>query len=178
MCRPFHFQVDGNFQTVAWADARYVHGGRFIDDVELHFLLQAIARYVRLHLGYHSFDAFFHFFLVGGLRQDEHGVAHNQRRFGRVQNNNGLAPFGTAQFFDGVARGFGKLIDVGTGTRPGRFAGNRGDDFRIVHFGHLRHGSHNGNGGLATARDHVHVGGVLRFQVQRRNNERANGGRG
>mgnify|MGYP001990152537 CR=1 FL=1 len=26
--------------------------------------------------------------------------------------------------------------------------------------------------------DHVHVGGVLRFQVQRRNNERANGGRG
>ena len=32
--------------------------------------------------------------------------------------------------------GFGELIDIGPGTRAGRFAGNRGNDLGVVDLGH------------------------------------------
>ncbi len=174
----FHFQIYGNLQAVARADSRHIHGSRFVDDIELHLLLEAITRDIRLHLGHHFLDTFFHLLLVGRLGQHEDGVAHDQWGLSGIQDNNGLAAFGTTQFFNGVAGGFSELVDIGARARPCRLAGNRGDNFSVVHFSHLRHRAYYGNGGLATAGHHIHVAGILGFQIQRGNDKRADCGRG
>src|SRR5690554_6565846 len=172
----FHFQEDGGFQATEAAETRDVHGLIFRNDVELDFLLEAVARHVGRHGLHHFFDGGFHFRLIGGVGQHVHGVAHQQGRLGRVQDDDGLALLGTTDHFDGLGGGFGELVDVGTGAGAGRLTGNRRNDFGVVHLRHARHGGHHRDGGLATAGDHVHVTfAQVLLQVHHRHAVGANG---
>src|SRR5690554_2501628 len=174
----FHFQEDGGFQATEAAETRDVHGLVFRNDIELDFLLEAVARHVGRHGLHHFFDGGFHCRLVSCIRQHVHGVAHQQGRLGRVQDDDGLALLGTTDHLDGLGGGFGELVDVGTGAGAGRLTGNRRNDFGVMHLGHARHGCHHRNRSLATTGDHVHVTFVqVLFQVHYRHAVGADGRR-
>src|SRR5690606_5149980 len=161
------------------ADTGQVQRMSLVEDVELHFLLQAVAGHIGVDLLGHGFDSGFHLGLVRQFGEHVDGVAHQQRRFGRVEDDDRLALGGTADHLDGAGGGFGEFIDVGTGAGAGGLAGDGGDDFRVVDVGHGGHGRDHRDGGLAAAGDHVDVRGVEVFvQVHHRHAVGADGGRG
>ena len=53
--------------------------------------------------------------------------------------------------------GAGELVDVGPGARACGCRGHAGHDFRVSHFGYPGHGTNDGDRGLATAADEIHV---------------------
>src|SRR3546814_11350423 len=61
----------------------------------------------------------------------EHGIAHDHRRFGRVQNDDRLAARGAADLFDRIGRGARELIDIGARARTRRTRRNGRDDLGI-----------------------------------------------
>ena len=67
------------------------------------------------------------------LGQAVHGVAHDQRRLGRVDDDDGLASLGAADLFDRTGGGAGELVDVLAGAGADRAAGHGGDDLAIGH---------------------------------------------
>src|SRR5690554_7209416 len=153
----FHFQEHRRLQAAEVTQARHIKGLVFRDYIKLHLLLQAVARHVALYGRSHLFHRLLYFGLVCCIRQHVHGVAHQQGRLGRVQDDDGLALLGTTDHFDGLGSGFGELVDVGAGAGACGLRRDGGYDFGVVHLRHARHGCHHRDGGLATAGNHVHV---------------------
>ena len=63
----------------------------------------------------------------------EDGVAHQDRRIGRVEDDDRLAVGGTADRHQGAGGRLGELVDVLAGARPGRAGGDGGDDLGVGH---------------------------------------------
>jgi hypothetical protein len=83
------------------------------DAFELHRLLQAIAGHIGLHFGDHVFHRFGNRRAVAVLAQAIDGVAHDQRRFGGVEDDDRLAARRAAHIDNRLRRGFGELVDIG-----------------------------------------------------------------
>ena len=96
----FHFQKNGGLQATELAQARDIHGLVFGDVIKLHFLLQAVTGHVAVDGLDHFFHRGFHFRLVSGIGEHIDGVPHQQRRLGRIQNDNSLALLGTTDHFN------------------------------------------------------------------------------
>src|SRR5205823_10880875 len=88
----------------------------------------------------------------------EHAVAHQQSRFGGVEDDDRLAARSPADLLDPPRGGAGERVDrltrawPGGGTRDGRH------DLGVWHVTHVAYGRHHRNRGLAAARDHVYIG--------------------
>ena len=106
-----------------------------------------------------------------------YGVAHDQRRLGRIEHDDGLAARGAAHRLDGLGRRFGELVDIGARAGARALAGDRRHDFTVVHPGNARYGRDHRDRGLAAAGHHVHVQGVqVVLAVDHGNAVRADGG--
>ena len=68
---------------------------------------------------------------VRRVDEAEDRVAHDQRRLGRVEDDDRLAALGAADVLDRAGRGLGELVDVGARARAGRLRGDRGDDLGV-----------------------------------------------
>ena len=141
-------------------DARDADRTGGLDAVELHLLLEAVARHIGLNRSGHALDRFGNRLLVGEVAQGIDGVAHDQRRLGRIQHDDGLALGGTADDLDRLGRGLGELVDVGARAGTGTLARDRGDDLAVVHLGDATDCGDHRNRGLAAAGDHVDIGCV------------------
>ena len=67
------------------------------------------------------------------LRQREDRVAHDQRRLGRVQDDDRLAALGAAELHDRLRGRLGEFVDIGARAGAGRLRGDRGDDLAPDH---------------------------------------------
>jgi hypothetical protein len=100
------------------------------------------------------------------VHQAQDSVAHDHRRFCRVQDDDGLTAGGPADGDDGVGGGFGELIDVGACAGSGGLGGDGGDDFAIVDRCLAVDGGDDRDRRLPAAGDHVDVGRVqVLFEV-------------
>lgn len=90
--------------------------------------------------------------LIGIVAQAIDRLAHDQRRLGRIENDDGLAARGTTHVHDRLACRLGEFVDIGAGAGPCALAGDRGDDLAIVDLGHAAHRSHDRDGCLASGR--------------------------
>ncbi len=127
---------------------------------ELHALLEAIARDVTLHVLDHAVHARDHVVTLRRrqrIGQAQHGVAHDQRRLGRVEHDDRLALPRTADLLDRAPRRLGELVDVGAGTRTGRAGRDRRDDLAVVHRDDRSDRGHDRDRRLSAAGDHVDV---------------------
>ena len=116
-----------------------------------------------------------------GLGEAMDGVAHDQRRLGRVDDDDGLADLGAAHFLDGAGGGAGEFVDVLAGAGTGRLGRNGGDDFAVFDRLDPGDGGDHGDGGLTTTGDHVHVHFLFAHvfqQIDRGNAVGADGGGG
>src|SRR6266508_3262185 len=173
-----HLQVRG-LSPLGEQGLEWLVGG---DLGDLDLLLEAVAGDVRSHVGDHLVDALADL-LVGGRvgrgDEGEDGVAHDQRRFGGVEDDDRLAAPGAANLDDGRGGGLGELVDVGAGARAGRLGGDGGDDLGVLDRDDPADCGHHRDGGLATAGDHVGVGGVeVLLEVDRGDDVGADGGGG
>ena len=109
-----------------------------------------------------------------------HGISHDQWRFSRIDDNDGFALAGTADFGHRLGGGAGELINVLPGAGSHRFGADGGNDFSVLHRLHPGYGIDHGNGGLAATGHHVDVhfqGFGMLGQVHRGHAKRANGRR-
>lgn len=90
--------------------------------------------------------------LIGIVAQAIDRIAHDQRRRGRVENDDGLAACATTHVNDRLARRLGEFVDIGAGAGTFALAGDRGDDLAIVDLGHAAHRGHDRDGCLASGR--------------------------
>src|SRR5690554_2783279 len=163
------------------AQAFDLHEYRDAVAVEHRAVDQLVAGYVLLHLGDHAVDRIGDARLVrrvGGQAVD--GVAHDQRRLGRVDDDDRLALLRATHLLDGTGGGAGELVDVLARARTDRAGGHGGDDLAVLHRLHAGHCGDHGDGGLAAAGDHVDVENRLvcmLLQVDRRHDIRTDGGR-
>ncbi len=89
-----------------------------VEHVELHFLFEAVARHISLNPFDLSMDRRSNGVVIAvALHQAVHGVAHQERRLSRVENNHGFAPTRTADNLERLRRRLGELVDVGAGAR-------------------------------------------------------------
>ncbi len=100
-----------------------------------------------------------------GLGQAVHGVAHDQRRLGRVEDDDRLALLGAADLLDRAGGGAGEFVDVLAGARADRLGGGGGDDLGVGHRLHAGHRRDHRDGGLAAAGDHVDVHRALALRL-------------
>src|SRR4029077_777634 len=107
------------------------------------------------------------------------GVAHDERRLRRVEDDDRLAAIRAAYGLDGAGRGLGAFVDVGPCPWAGRPRGDRRDALRVRDRGYIRDRADDRHRGLATAGHHVDLAGVaVRVEVDRRHDERTERGRG
>ena len=144
-----------------------------------HAASDRVAGHVRRDLGGHRRDRGLDRGVVGvGADRAVDGVAHQDRRLGRVQDDDRLAVGGPADRHEPLGRRLGELVDVGPCPRAGRLRGDRRDDLGVGHRRHPADGGHHRDRRLAAAGDHVQVGRVqLGVQVDGRDDGRADGGR-
>jgi len=107
------------------------------------------------------------------------GVAHHDRRIGRVDDHHRLTALGPADDLHCRRGGFSELVDVGAGARAGGLRRNRRHDLGVGHDPRLSDSGDDRHGGLPTACHHVQVRRVEVFvEVDHRDAERPDGGRG
>ena len=127
------------------------------DRFELDRLLEPIARHVTLNLGDHGLDRTADRFAIAVVAEAIHGVAHDKRRFGRVEHDDSLTAGSAAHFDDRPAGGFGELVDVGPGSGTRALAGDRGDDLAVMHLGDPVDGMDDRNRRLAATGHEIDV---------------------
>src|SRR5690606_29204156 len=164
------------------AQTFHLHEHRDAVAVEHRSVDQLVAGYILLHFGDHAVDRVGDAGLVrrvGGQAVD--GVAHDQRRLGRVDDDDRLAFLRAAHLLDGAGGGAGEFVDILARAGSNRTGRHSGNDLAVFHRLYPGHRGDHGDGRLATAGDHVDVEnrltGVL-LQVHRRHHGRADGGRG
>src|SRR5690606_3971281 len=82
----------------------------------------------------HGVDGFGDLGLVRfGLGQAVHRVAHDQRRLGRVEDDDRLALLGAADLLDRARGGAGEFVDVLARAGTGGLARHGGDDLAVGH---------------------------------------------
>src|SRR5690606_39479874 len=120
MSRPFDFEEYGGLESRQLAQPGHVKRPALVVQIELHLLLEPVAWYIALHFLHHGLNAVADGVLVSWFGQREDRVAHDERRLGRIQDDDGLATGGTAQNLNGFGCGFCKFVDVGARTRACR----------------------------------------------------------
>ena len=168
-----HRDLKAAFQPSSWCPCQL----RLAHLVELHLLFQAITGYILLHTSDHSVDAGADGVPIRFTSQQVNRIPHHQRRFGRVKDNNGLAMPCAAYLLNGVTGGFSKFINISAGAGPGGAAGDRRNNFRVVHRRDAGNCRHHGNGRLTAAGHHVDVAGLYLVEVNRRDHIWADGRR-
>lgn len=73
----------------------------------------------------------------------------------------GVESIPKTQWESARAVGFGKLIDVGAGTRTGTFRCDARHNFSVMHFGHAIHRRNHRNRCLSATSYHIHIGHIL-----------------
>ena len=126
MGRALHFEEHRNFQTSIFAAFAIIHfrntqGPVRTDMFKLNRLFQSVARYILLNLRDHLFDRRGNCILIAIFAETVDGIAHDQRRFRRVEHDDGLAARRPADPDNGLARRFRKFIDIGARAWPGGF---------------------------------------------------------
>jgi len=152
-----HADLEAGIFAAHLRDAQRAVGA---DMLELHRLLEAIARHIGLHLGHHLLDAAADRVLVGLVAQAIDGVAHDQRRLRRVEDDDRLAARRAADVDDRLARRLGELVDIGPRPRPRALRADRGDDLAVMHLGDPVDRRDDRDRRLPAARHHVDVGRI------------------
>ena len=148
------------------------------DVFELHRLFQVIAGHVGAHVGRHLLDRALDRRGIAVLDKAEHGIPHDQRRVGRIEDDDRLALASAAHLLDAPRRGPRELVDVRAGARSGRSARNAGDDLGVRRRCNAGDRRDDRNRRLAAAGDEVHVGLIGQLmEVDRRNQVRTDGRR-
>ena len=79
---------------------------------ELNLLFQPVARYVRADPVHHGNDRLFDGVVVGvAVDEAVHGVAHQDRRIGGIEDDYGFSAFGSAHRAHASTEGVAKLLD-------------------------------------------------------------------
>ena len=125
--------------------------------LELYRLLEAVAGDIALHLGDHVFDRLADRILVSLFAQAIVRIAHDQRRLGRVEHDDRLAPRCPADVHNRLSSRLGELVDIGAGARTRALAGDRGGDLAIVDLGDAVHCRDDRDRRLPAAGDYVDV---------------------
>ena len=86
--------------------------------MELDVLLEPVAGHVVGDLAGHLPNRIDDRVALGGFREHRDGVAHDHRRLGGVEDDDGLGRARTTHLLDGVRRRLGELVDVGAGPGP------------------------------------------------------------
>src|ERR1700730_10289909 len=100
----FDLKKNRGLDTREGPDTGYDHRIVGTDAIELHLLLEAVSGHVTAYFLHHALDG------TGdrcGLRlfaQEEDSISHDDRRLGRIQYDNGLAPARAANCFDSAGR--------------------------------------------------------------------------
>ncbi len=87
---------------------------------KLHLLLEAIPGDVRLDGLHHVLHRLPDKILVNLIGQREDRVAHDHRRFSRIEDDNRASAARSADDLNRFGRGPGKFVDISAGSRPGR----------------------------------------------------------
>ena len=103
------------------------------DAFKLHALLQTVAGHIASNFFHHPLKRTLDFIGMTVIGETENRVAHDQRGFDRVENDDGFAPRCAAHAFDSARRGLRKLVDIGAGAGAGGFARDTGDDLAVMH---------------------------------------------
>ncbi|MNX97739.1 hypothetical protein D3C86_1301150 [compost metagenome] len=180
MGRAFDLEKDADLQPGELA-AHFGDTQRRIaaDAFELDRLLEAIAGHIGLDLGHHGLDRAADRLAVAVVAKAINSVAHDQRRLGGVEDDDGLATRGAADLSDGLTGRLGELVDVGARAGAGALRGDRGDDLAVMHLGDTIDRRDDGDGRLPAAGHHVDVGRIqMRLAVDRRDHIGADRRRG
>jgi len=118
----FYFEEDRNLEAGEFhVLIRQVERAIVSEPLELHGLLEAVAGNKAAHFIDRMLDRCPDGVLICIVAEAVDRITHHQRRLCRVENDYGLAALCAADFFDGVRRGLGEFIDIGSCTWPGGF---------------------------------------------------------
>src|SRR5438105_6359283 len=124
---------------------------------DLHRLLEPVARYVGGDVGHHRLDRLPDGVVVDVVHEAQDGIAHDESRLGRIQNDDRLAALRSPDPLERTGGRDSELVDVGSRARPGGAGGDRGDDLGVADRCDGGHGGDDRNRRLPTAGHHVDV---------------------
>ena len=108
-----------------------------------------------------------------------HGVAHEDRRIGGIQDYNRLTARRVADLLQAASGSFSELVDILPGAGPGAFTRDGGDDLGVLHRSNLVEGAHQRHGRLTAATHQVDVARAdVLVEIDQRDDVRPDSGRG
>ena len=153
----FNLKEYRGLKSAEVANTRYMQAFPRPHTLKLRGLLHPVARHVLPDARNHGVDRARNTGLVCGLGQRDHRVTHDQRRLGRIEQDNRFRADCSAELLEGACGRLGEFVDVGSRARPCRSRSDCCDNFRIVDRRDAADGRDDRDRRLSPAGHHVQI---------------------